>query len=327
MSFRVALGFSDESYHEYCRQLGLDIMAVNLKNDEDSVIEKLKGYDCVIAMAERLSARVLDALSDRLKLIIRHGIGYDLVDIQHAAQLGICCCNTPGTMSEGVAETALTMMLELSRKFYIHNASMNRGNWEKGPITQQFEGKTIGLIGFGHIAQCLARYLIGFTKCRVLAYDVCYNEEALKAYHVQKASIDEIAREADFVSVHVPLLPATAKMINAEFLAKMKPTAYLINTSRGGTVDEAALTEALKSGVIAGAGLDVYESEPMKPENELYQLVNVFKTPHVATYTQQCIEAGFDGVIKCIREYEAGQMPEFTLNPDYVNHMKRTRRT
>jgi phosphoglycerate dehydrogenase-like enzyme len=109
-------------------------------------------------------------------------------------------------------------------------------------------------------------------------------------------------------------------MVNAAFLANMLPTAYLINTSRGGTVDEAALIHALQTGVIAGAGLDVFETEPTPADNPLRRLPNVYLTPHAATNNEECIRAGFEGIIKCLKEYESGQVPEFCLNPDYVNH-------
>lgn len=324
MAFRIATGVHEQEYLDYCRAQGIDIVDVDLqKNDELGNIEKLRGFDGVIAMSEPYTPRVLEALKDDLKLILRHGVGYDAVDTVYAAKLGICCCNTPGAMSTGVAETAISMMLELSRKFYERNAKMSEGLWHKGTKTHQFEGSTIGLVGFGNIAQCLARYLSGFTGCKILAYDIRYNEEALEKYNVQKASLDQIARESDFVSVHVPLIPATAKIINAEFLAKMKPSAYLINTSRGGTVDEQALIQALKDGVIAGAALDVFEKEPVDPKNELLYMDNVFKTPHIATNTHECALFGFDGCIKCIKEYEAGQVPEYTLNPSYIENLKK----
>ena len=322
MTLRIATSIREPQYLAYCRAQGINIAHVELeKNDELGNIEKLKGFDGVIAMSEPYSSRLLEELKDNLKIIIRHGIGYDRVDIQYAQKLGICCCNTPGAMSTGVAETALTMMLELCRKFYLYNANLSRGRWDKGIKTNQFEGSTIGLVGFGNIAQCLARYLNGFTGCRILAYDLHYNEEALKKYHVEKATLEQIAKESDFVSIHVPLLPSTAKMIDAKFLSTMKPHAYLINTSRGGTVDETALIQALRDGVIAGAALDVFETEPVSPDNPLLFLDNVFKTPHIATNTNGCALAGFDGCIKCLKEYEAGQVPEYALNPGYVNYL------
>ena len=322
MTLKIGSRIVGERWQKYCREQGIEVDILDMKlNDEDGNIEKLRGYDAVIAGAEPYSAKVLDALKDSLKIIVRHGIGYDRVDVGHAEELGICCCNTPGTMSTGVAETAMIMMMELSRRLYQRNASLNQGIWDKGPTTAQFEGATIGLLGFGSIAQCLARYLSGFTGSRILAYDVHYNEEALEKYRVQKASVEEIARYSDFVSVHVPLMPATVRMVNREFLAMMKPTAYLINTSRGGTVDEAALIEALKTGRIAGAALDVYEKEPADPDNELFRMDNVFKTPHIATSTDACAQAGFDGVIRCLKEFERGEVPAFTINRGYVRHL------
>lgn len=320
MSFKIGMSFRMPEYYDYLRSHGLDVEEVHmLRNDEDETIEKMKGFDGVIAFGEWFTPRVLDALKDDLKMVIRHGIGYDRVDIDYAAKVGICCCNTPGTMSSGVAEVTLTMMLELCRQFHKRDLEMKNGKWNRGPITRQLEGSTIGLLGFGNIAQRVAQYLQGF-KCRILAYDVYYNEAALKALGVEKATPDEIAAQSDIVSVHMPLLPTTTNFINAEFLAKMKPSAYLINTSRGGTVDEAALIQALKDGVIAGAGLDVFQKEPTPADNEIRKLDNVFLTPHIATGTHACLKAGFDGIIEAFSEFQEGKTPRFCLNPSYAQN-------
>ena len=322
MALKIATGVHEPQYLEYCRAQGISIVDVNLeKNDELGNIEKLRGYNGVIAMSEPYSARLLNALKGDLKIILRHGIGYDRVDVKYATELGICCCNTPGAMSTGVAETALTMMLELSRRYYMRNTSMSMGNWDKGQKTSQFEGATIGLLGFGNIAQCLTRYLSGFGGCRILAYDIQYNEAALKEFNVHKATLEQVAQESDFVSIYVLINPSTTKMINANFLSMMKPTSYLINTSRGGIVDEKSLIQALNDGIIAGAAMDVFEVEPVNPDNPLLYMDNVFKTPHIATNTNSCALAGFDGCIKSLMEYEAGQIPEYSLNPSYVNYL------
>jgi len=323
MSFRVGLSFPIKKYYGYLRDHGFDITEVNmLRNDEDETIEKMHGFDAIAAMGETFTPRVLEALKDHLKIIVRHGIGYDRVDIDYAAKLGICCCNTPGTMSSGVAETVVAMMLECTRGFYKRHNIIAQGGWDHLDVTRQFEGSTIGLVGFGNIAQRVAQYLQGFNV-RILAYDIRYNEEAVKKFGVIKSSLDDIAAESDFVSVHVPHLPETTDIINAAFLSKMKPTAYLINTSRGGTVDEKALISALKNKVIAGAGLDVFKKEPMEADNELRKLDNVFLTPHSATYTYECIQAGFDGIIKTFNEFKEGRVPDFCLNPSYVENIRK----
>ncbi|MFO7696790.1 MAG: NAD(P)-dependent oxidoreductase, partial [Anaerolineae bacterium] len=248
MSFQVGMAIRWPEYYGYMREAGFDVVEVKLqRNDEDEVIDKYRGIDAIVAMGEPFPPRVLDALKDSLRFIIRHGVGYDKIDVAHAAQAGICVCNTPGAMSTGVGETTVALMLEISRGFFRSDREIKAGGYNRGPITRGVEGATVGLVGFGNIGQKVARNLQGFN-CRFLAYDVRYNEEAVKVLNVEKATLDQIARESDFVSVHVPLMPQTAKMVNAEFLAKMKPSAYLINTSRGGKVDEEALIEALKNG-------------------------------------------------------------------------------
>jgi len=322
MRFRVGMAIRWPEYYDYVRQAGFDVSEVKLANlTEDEVIDKYRGFDAIVAMGEPFTPRVFDSLPE-LKFLIRHGVGYEKIDVNYAAQVGVCCCNTPGAMSTGVGETTIALMLEISRGFFRSDREIKAGGYSRGPVTRGLEQATVGLIGFGNIGQKVARLLQGFD-CRILAYDVRYNEQAVQALGVEKASLDQIARESDFVSVHVPLLPETAKMINAAFLARMKPTAYLINTSRGGTVDEPALIEALKQGTIAGAGLDVFAVEPLPVDSELRRLDNVFLTAHMATQTTVCIKAGFDSIIRSMREFLAGQVPYGCLNPSYVEHARR----
>lgn len=322
MSFKVGMGIRWPEYYDYMRAAGFDVVQVPFaQNTEDAVIANYQGIDAVVAMGEPFTPRVLDALKDSLRFIIRHGVGYDKIDVPYAASVGICVCNTPGAMSTGVGETTIGLMLEISRGFFRSDREIKAGGYNRGPVTRGVEGATVGLIGFGNIGQKVARLLQGFN-CRILAYDVRYNEDAVRELGVEKADLDQIARESDFVSVHVPLMPATAKIVDAEFLAKMKPTAYLINTSRGGTVDEEALIAALKNNTIAGAGLDVFSVEPLPVDNELRTLDNVFMTAHLATQTTVCVQAGFDSIIRSLREFQAGQIPYGCLNPSYVDNAR-----
>jgi D-3-phosphoglycerate dehydrogenase len=317
MGFKLGMAIRWPEYYDYMREAGFDVVKVIMdSNDEDDVITKYKGIQAIVAMGEPFTPRVFDALKE-LRFVIRHGVGFDKIDIAYAATVGVCVCNTPGAMSTGVGETTVGLMLEISRGFFRSDREIKAGGYSRGPITRGIEGATVGLVGFGNIGQKVARNLQGFN-CRFLAYDVRYNEDALKALNVRKATLDEIARESDFVSVHVPLMPQTARMINAEFLAKMKPTAFLINTSRGGTVDEEALIDALKQGTIAGAGLDVFAKEPLPVDSELRKLDNVFMTGHLATQTTVCIKAGFDSIIQSLREFQEGKVPYGCLNPAYA---------
>jgi D-3-phosphoglycerate dehydrogenase len=322
MGFQLGMAIRWPEYYDYMRQAGFDVVKVTMdSNDEDDVIQKYQGIEAIVAMGEPFTPRVFDALKE-LRFVIRHGVGYDKIDIAYAAQVGVCVCNTPGAMSTGVGETTVGLMLEISRGFFRSDREIKAGGYSRGPITRGIEGATVGLVGFGNIGQKVARNLQGFN-CQFLAYDVRYNEDAVKALNVRKATLDDIARESDFVSVHVPLMPQTAKMINAEFFAKMKPTAFLINTSRGGTVDEEALVDALKKGTIAGAGLDVFANEPLPVDSELRELDNVFMTAHLATQTTVCIQAGFDSIIQSLREFQEGTIPFGCLNPGYADNKRR----
>ena len=323
MKLKVVTAYNLDKEVDRVRDAGFEVTRVaGPANTEDLVIEKMRGFDAIAAFAEPYPAKVLEGLKDDLKILVRHGIGYDKVDIERATQLGICVCNTPGTMSTGVAEETVAMMLECTRGFYRAHIAMQHGKWDRGNgPTNQMEGSTVGLIGFGNIGQRVAQYLKGF-QCRILAYDIYYNEDKLQELGVEKATLDEIAAQSDFVSVHVPALPETRQIVNEAFLAAMKPSAFLINTSRGDTVDEKALISALQNHIIAGAALDVFEVEPTPVDNPLRYMDNCFVNPHRATYTYGCIRAGFDGIVKCLKEYEAGEIPQFCLNPEYVKYKK-----
>jgi D-3-phosphoglycerate dehydrogenase len=322
MSFHIVLNKRNPEYAQYLRERGFDVTEVELaENSEDEVIEKMDGFEAVIAMGEPFPIRVLDALGNHLRIIVRHGIGYDMVDVQHAANLGICCCNTPGAMSAGVAETAVIMMLECTRGLYRRHNEMVAGIWNWGPATHELEGKTVGFVGFGNIARRTARYLAGFN-CRLLAYDIAFDEAALQHLGVEKANLDIIAAESDFVSLHLPFNEKTAKIINTEFFKKMKSSAFLINTARGGVVDEAALIEALKTGRIAGAGLDAYSIEPLPLDSELRRLDNVFLTPHCSTNTYECTLEVLKSLVCIFQEFQAGNVPESCLNRDYIKNLR-----
>ena len=322
MGYRFVTGEDFPQYTEYLRKQGLDVTSVHFdKINEETTIENFKGYDGVIACTEPYNKKVIEGLKDSLKIICRVGIGYDSVDIGYAAECGICCTNTPGMMSAGVAETSLLLMLECTRKFYRHYNNLANGVWNKGPMLHELEGKTVGILGFGNNGKRLAQYLTGF-RCRVLAFDVNFDKAAGEEFNVTEADTDTILAESEFVCINVPLMDATRGMVNKEFLSKMKKTAFLINTARGGVVDEPALIEALKNNTIAGAGLDVFAKEPIDPDNELLKLENVFCTPHIATNTHESIFNAYDFIKGQLYEFMDGRTPKGCLNPTYKDNIK-----
>jgi len=282
---------------------------------ESDTAENGRGYHAIIASSEPYSKTVLEELSPTLKVISRFGVGYDSVDLVAATKLGIAVTTTPGTMSGGVADHALAMMLALGRKLMEFDNNMKAGVWDKSQLGRELEGSTVGLIGFGSIGQRLAKYLTGFD-CRLLVYDRSASDYELKQYNAIRTDLDTIARESDYVSLHVPLNESTRGLIDKNFLSKMKPTAFLINTSRGKVVNESDLIEALKAKAIAGAGLDVFECEPLENSSPLLKMENVILTPHIASATIQSFQAAGHLAVSNVHEVLSGRIPKYVLNPD-----------
>ena len=242
----------------------------------------LPGIDGYIAGLDGIDAQALQA-ADRLKVIARYGVGVDKVDLVAAREKGIVVTNTPGANSVSVAELALGLMLALARQIPEAVDAVHQGKWPRYSGLS-LEGKTIGILGLGAIGKQLARRLAGFD-CRILAYDPFADAAFAKNNHVELVTLDEVVKEADFITLHLPLLPGTRGMVNDAFLNRMKKGAFLINTSRGEVLDEEALLRALQSGHLKGAGLDAFAVEPPDPKNPLLALPQVIATPHLGAQT------------------------------------------
>jgi phosphoglycerate dehydrogenase-like enzyme len=274
----------------------------------------LPGCFGTIAGGERYSERVFAATPD-LKVVARMGVGYDAVDVAAATRHGVAVAMGFGTNHEAVADMAFALMAALSNRLFDYHREVMERRWG-GHFQPGLWRSTLGIIGLGRIGRALARRCRGF-EMRVLACDPIADPAAAEAAGVELVELERVLREADFVSVHAPHSGETAKLVNGERLALMKPSAFLINTARGGLVDERALYEALAAGRIAGAGLDVFEVEPLPADSPLRSLANVILTPHcaggsisaVALMTERCVDS-----ILAIRE---GRSPgdEFLLNP------------
>ena len=245
---------------------------------EDEVIEKLQGYDAVILGLEPMTAKVMKACP-QLKVVSRYGVGMDNVDQAAAKELGIKTFNTPGANANAVADYTFGMILDLARSISTANRDLKRGEWNKYTGYPVY-GSTLGIIGLSAIGKGMARRAKGFNM-RVMAYDVYWDEAFVQEYGVEKASLEEIYEQADFITLHTALTPQTRDMISMEQLKKMKPTAFVINCARGGLVNEADLAEALKAGEIAGAGIDAFCSEP-PTGSPLLEMDNVIAAPHIA---------------------------------------------
>lgn len=309
---------------EYLESNGLtaDILDMETRNVLDWT-DQMKGYNAIISCGEKFPAEVFEILKDDLKLVSRWGVGTDEMDKDKATECGIAVCNAAGTLSTAVAECAIALILAVMRSIPTSDSEVRNNDWSRffeSRIGTQIEGKTVGLIGFGDISRALARMLSGFN-CRVIAYDIYWNEEQAKLLGVEYADIETIQREADIISIHVPSTPQTNGMINKEFLAKCKRNAILINTSRGRLVVPEDLAEALNNDVIAGAGMDVFFPEPPDPSNPLLSAKNTVLLPHMGAGTiESQINAGMTAA-KNVVDFFNGETIATILNPDYIKNL------
>ena len=246
------------------------------------VAQLLPGIDGYIAGLDGIDANALRS-ADRLKVIARYGVGVDSVDLTVAREKGIVVTNTPGANSVSVAELALGLMLALARQIPEAVEAVHQGKWPRYSGVS-LEGKSIGILGLGAIGKQLARRLTGFD-CKILAFDPFADAAFAKDNQIELTTMEEVIEQADFVSLHLPLLPETRGIVNDTFLNKMKKGSFLINTSRGEAVDEDALLKALQSGHLKGAGLDAFTVEPPDPKNPLLALPQVIATPHLGAQT------------------------------------------
>jgi len=252
-------------------------------SDNDDILEKIKGQEVVITKELPVGKDVIDRFPSSVRVICEAGTGYNNIDVDAARHKGIAVCNVPNYSTEAVAQLAVTFMLNLSCSLVQQQIAVRRGDFRN--FTEQlrvphFElyGKTLGIIGGGAIGGHVTKLALA------LGMRVLVNQRTPKVSHdplVSYVSLEELLQKSDFVSIHCPLTPQTKHMINKETLALMKPTAYVVNTSRGAIIDEAALIEALRNGTIAGAGLDVQEQEPPETGNPLFAMDNVIMTPHI----------------------------------------------
>lgn len=244
----------------------------------------------------------------QLKIIARYGVGYDNVNLADASAHHVIVTNAPGANATAVAETAIMHMLMAGRYFYQQNQSIN-DNAMTMPMGQEVSHKTVGIIGFGAIGQRVDALLTGFDV-DVLAY--ARHEKEVK--NGRMATLDEIYEQSDFIVLALPATPETMNLIDAKVFDKMKDSAVLVNIARGAVVDEQALIGALKSGKIAGAGLDVVTNEPVTPDNELLSLPNVFVTPHVAASSREAFDSvGLVTAQEVVRVLN-GQEAKFQVN-------------
>jgi len=257
----------------------------------------------------------------RLRVVARHGVGYDTVDVPAMTRAGVLVTNTPSSMPRPVATTALTFLLALAGKLLLKDRLTRSGRWHErmDNMGLGLTGRTLGVVGAGRIGRELLSMARTFDL-KLLATDPQVDAIELAYLGARKVALPELLQQSDFVVVCCLLSPATHHLIDAAALRQMRPEAYLINVARGPVVDEPALIEALQSRRIAGAALDVFEQEPIDPGNPLLAMDNVIVTPHSLCWTDECFHNMASTGLTSIVDALAGRRPQFVVNPEVLRH-------
>lgn len=276
-------GIEEEMKHHH-------IDAVHIRQDNivhaDQLAEMIDEYDGIIVGADILSREVIEKAA-RLKIIAKHGVGLDNVDLDAARERGIPVTIAKNSNSVAVAEQAIALMIALAKNIEYNSQNVKSGIWKRS-VGKSLSGATIGVLGTGSIGKEVIKRAFGL-EMKILAYDVYPDENFLKRYNGQYANLETILSKSDFVSIHLPYIPETKHIINKKTLHYMKSESCLINTARGGLINEADLYDALATGLVSGAGIDTFEQEP-PTGSRLLELKNVIASPHTGAYTNLAID-------------------------------------
>jgi D-3-phosphoglycerate dehydrogenase / 2-oxoglutarate reductase len=314
-------------YHEAGENIlqeGAEVIRTD-RVDVDHVCEMVKDVDGIVLRAPaKITREIIDAAA-RVKVISGAGVGLDNIEVAYATGKRIPILHAPAVNAVSTAEHAVTLLMALGKSLLSFHAQMSQGNYDSRMQLKTFElkGKRVGIIGFGSIAKEVARRVkLGLdmdVTVWVREYDAKKHGVAQEWGLTITTDLDRVFTESDFISLHIPLLDETRGMINRHHFSLMKPTGYLINTARGGVVNQADLYEALKNGVIAGAGLDVFDPEPLQPDLPLLSLPNVVVTPHVGGTTVECNYIMATTVATNVLRVLNGERPTFIANPDVLD--------
>ncbi|HAV63661.1 MAG TPA: hydroxyacid dehydrogenase [Verrucomicrobiales bacterium] len=270
--------------------------------------------DAFIADLDTFTAVTFDSVP-KLQLVSRWGVGFDAVDLKAATAAGVIVTNTPGVLDETVADLAFALLLGVARGIHLGHATVMEGRWDRA-WRADVHHKTLGIVGCGRIGTAVARRAAGFNM-RVVAFDLFPSERA-RELGVEFVPLEELLQQADFVSLHAAVTEQSRGMIGEAQLRAMKPTALLVNTSRGALIDEAALTRALNEGVIAGAALDTFQEEPLPRYSALRSAKNVLLTPHMASLTTDNGRRISDAAVQAVLDLAAGRPPKNIVNPEVL---------
>lgn len=290
---------------------------------KNEIIRKARDVDALVTMlSDKIDAEVFNA-APKLKIVAQLAVGYDNIDLAEATKRGIYITNTPGVLTETTADFAWALLLAVARRVVEADKYVRTGQWKVGwhpsmLLGRDVYGATLGILGVGRIGTAVARRAKGFNM-KIIYYDVVpMPPEIEKELGAKKVDIDTLFKEADFISIHVPLTKETYHLVNEEKLKLMKKTAYLINNARGPVIDEKALYKALKEGWIAGAALDVFEQEPTSVDNPLLKLDNVVVAPHISSASYETRSRMAEMVAENLIAFFEGRQPPNLVNPEVL---------
>ena len=311
---------TDDRYGDYTEEekvfaeVGADLEVRNFR-DEDDALRGLKGAHGVLVNLFPLSGRIIDGL-DECRVISRYGVGYDNVDVRQATEKGIWVARVPDYASEDTSDQALALFLGCVRKIAFKDRAIRSGRWNlhKEQPNYRITGKTFGIVGYGGVGLALHRKLQGLSLSRILICDPTEDPEFIRRQGGEAADLETLLTQSDYISLHVPLKENTRNLIGPRELEMMKSRAILINTSRGGVVDEEALASALEERRIAGAGLDVFTHEPLGQDSPFMKLDNVILSDHAGWYSEESLRELKIKAARNIAEVLKGSAPLYPVN-------------
>jgi D-3-phosphoglycerate dehydrogenase len=317
--FRVGLTRDLQAFGDIGLHLldGLEQTIVEVGGEGTAVsAEQVRDVDALLLLSPRVTADTV-ADAQRLKLIARFGVGYDNVDVDACTDAGVLLTITPDGVRRPVASSVLAYMLALSLRMFDKDRLIRAGRWADKPdfMGIGLTGRTLGIIGLGNIG----REIVQLSRPLGLRY-LAFDPYPTSTDDVELVDLETLLRASDFVTVNCALTPETRHLLNRDRLALMKPTAYLINTARGGVVDQAALTEALTARRIAGAALDVFEPEPIASTDPLLALDNVILAPHAICWTDECWRGNGESACRAIVDVASGRVPSYIVNRSALDH-------
>jgi D-3-phosphoglycerate dehydrogenase / 2-oxoglutarate reductase len=290
-----------------------EVFIYSCKN-EDELIESIWDAHVIIFTYSMITENVIDKLTN-CQMLIRYGIGLDNIDVEAASKKGILVCNAPNYGVYAVAEHAFALLMCLNRKLKLLDQCVRDQIWSIKSISPVFslKDKTLGIVGFGNIGRYVCEMANAF-QMKAIIFDPFVDNVTASKYRARLVSFDDLIKQSDHITLHAPLRNETRNLFNKKVFQKMKNTSILINTSRGGLINESDLIMALKSKRLAGAGLDVFDNEPMELHNELLNMENVILTPHVAWYTEESIINLHQEIIDEVLRVLRGRKPQNSVN-------------